>query len=59
MAAVMHRGANAIKSAGFELDYLEARHAATLQPPGSREAPVRLLAAAKIGRIRLIDNVGV
>lgn len=59
MAAVMQRGAEAIKAAGLDLDYLEARHAETLQPAASRQDPVRLLAAAKLGRIRLIDNVGV
>jgi pantoate--beta-alanine ligase len=59
VTAVMQRGANAIRSAGFELDYLEARHAETLQPGASRGDPIRLLAAAKLGRIRLIDNVGV
>jgi pantoate--beta-alanine ligase len=42
------------------VDYLEARHAETLAPIASAaEGPVRLLVAAKLGRTRLIDNIGV
>ena len=42
------------------LDYLEARHAETLAPIASiKDGPVRLLVAAKLGRTRLIDNIGV
>lgn len=49
-----------IGRAGFALDYLEARHALTLAPIASRkEGPIRLLVAAKIGKTRLIDNLGV
>jgi pantoate--beta-alanine ligase len=49
-----------IVRAGFALDYLEARHALTLAPIASRkEGPIRLLVAAKIGKTRLIDNLGV
>ncbi|MCS0496675.1 pantoate--beta-alanine ligase [Ancylobacter sp. MQZ15Z-1] len=47
-------------AAGFALDYLEARHAATLAPIASpAEGPVRLLVAARIGTTRLIDNLAV
>ena len=46
--------------AGFALDYLEARHAITLAPITSpKDGPIRLLAAARIGKTRLIDNVAV
>jgi pantoate--beta-alanine ligase len=46
--------------AGFVIDYFEARHAGTLEPIASAgDRPVRLLAAAKLGNTRLIDNVGV
>ncbi len=49
-----------IERAGFVLDYLEARHADTLAPVMSRkDGPVRLLVAARLGRTRLIDNIGV
>jgi pantoate--beta-alanine ligase len=43
--------------AGFDVDYLEARHAETLAPIGSLEqGPIRLLVAARLGKTRLIDN---
>jgi pantoate--beta-alanine ligase len=49
-----------IRSAGFKLDYLEARHAETLEPLASRKnGPVRLLVAARLGKTRLIDNLAV
>jgi pantoate--beta-alanine ligase len=49
-----------IISAGFELDYLEARHADTLAAVTSlADGPIRLLVAAQIGGTRLIDNIGV
>jgi len=49
-----------IGRAGFALDYLEARHALTLAPIAARkDGPIRLLVAAKIGKTRLIDNLGV
>jgi pantoate--beta-alanine ligase len=60
LAAVLNEGRAAITRAGFTLDYLEARHTEKLEPIGSlREGPIRLLVAARIGRTRLIDNVGV
>jgi pantoate--beta-alanine ligase len=60
IASALARGRSEIESAGFALDYLEARHAETLAPVASlKEGPVRLLVAAKLGRTRLIDNIGV
>jgi pantoate--beta-alanine ligase len=56
----LDEGRREITQAGFALDYLEARHAETLLPIASAmEGPVRLLVAARIGKTRLIDNVGV
>ena len=58
--AVLNVGRDDIQQAGFALDYLEARHAQTLQAVMSRaDGPIRLLVAAKIGKTRLIDNVAV
>jgi pantoate--beta-alanine ligase len=58
LGAVLDQGRAAIASAGFALDYLEARHAETLAPISSpKDGPIRLLVAARIGRTRLIDNV--
>ncbi|WNJ93893.1 pantoate--beta-alanine ligase [Bosea sp. 685] len=49
-----------IISAGFELDYLEARHAESLAPVTSlADGPIRILVAARIGGTRLIDNIAV
>jgi pantoate--beta-alanine ligase len=57
---VLEEGQAEIARSGFAVDYLEARHALTLAPVASRkDGPIRLLVAAKIGKTRLIDNVGV
>ena len=57
---ILATGRSSIASAGFALDYLEARHAETLEPVHSMtEGPVRLLVAARLGTTRLIDNIGV
>ena len=57
---VLEEGRARIASAEFALDYLEARHALTLAPVQSlKDGPIRLLVAAKIGKTRLIDNLGV
>jgi pantoate--beta-alanine ligase len=57
---ILAEGREAIERAGFKLDYLEARHAETLAPLASaKDGPVRLLVAARLGRTRLIDNIGV
>ena len=60
IASVLKQGRAAIARAGFALDYLEARNADTLAPlVATKKEPIRLLVAARIGRTRLIDNVGV
>ena len=57
---VLADGRAAIEQAGFALDYLEARDAQALAPVTSKkDGPIRLLVAAKIGKTRLIDNIGV
>ena len=59
-ATVMADGAAEIAKAGFVLDYLEVRHAASLAPIGSlKDGPMRMLVAAKLGTTRLIDNIAV
>ncbi len=58
--ASMAGGRELITRAGFELDYFEARHAETLAPiKSAKDGPVRILVAAKLGKTRLIDNIGV
>jgi pantoate--beta-alanine ligase len=60
VAAAVAAAAETIRSAGFALDYLEARHAETLAPIASlREGPIRMLVAARLGTTRLIDNIAV
>jgi pantoate--beta-alanine ligase len=59
IASVLTKARDEILKAGFRsVDYVEARHAETLQPlkPGE---PGRVLAAGQLGRARLIDNVAI
>ena len=53
-------GKKALESAGFKVDYLEVRDAETLKAaePGAR-GPLRVLAAAWLGKTRLIDNIAI
>jgi pantoate--beta-alanine ligase len=44
---------------GFKVDYITARNAETLAIPQHRDEPLRLLAAAWLGKTRLIDNIPV
>ena len=60
IAGVLDAGREEIARARFKIDYLEARNAESLAPATSlKEGPLRLLVAARIGKIRLIDNVAV
>jgi pantoate--beta-alanine ligase len=55
---VLKRTVTALTQAGFAVEYLELRDAATLSPvAGTPSAPARLLAAVQVGHTRLIDNV--
>ncbi|WP_442756579.1 pantoate--beta-alanine ligase [Methylocystis sp. JAN1] len=57
---VISEARKTIAGAGFEIDYVEARHAETLAPVSRREdGPIRILAAARLGATRLIDNLAV
>jgi pantoate--beta-alanine ligase len=52
--------ADALRQAGFDsVDYVAIRDAATLAPVADLSRPARILAAAKLGRTRLIDNLAV
>ena len=60
IARVVADGRKAVEKAGFAVDYLEARHAETLAPVAAvKDGPIRLLVAARLGKTRLIDNIGV
>jgi pantoate--beta-alanine ligase len=53
-------GAQALKDAGFDtVDYVAIRDAETLAVIDVLDRPSRILAAAKIGKTRLIDNIPV
>jgi pantoate--beta-alanine ligase len=53
-------GRDALLKAGFtSVDYVAVRDAATLKTISRIDAPARVLAAAKIGNTRLIDNLAV
>lgn len=55
----VERGFAALRASGFDPDYLELRDAETLAPLTALEGPARLLAAARLGHTRLIDNIAV
>jgi pantoate--beta-alanine ligase len=48
-----------LEAAGFRVDYVAARNARTLAEPSAATEPLRLLAAAWLGKTRLIDNIAV
>lgn len=51
---------SALRSIGFDVDYVELRSAETLEPVSDQTSePMRLLAAVRLGHTRLIDNVPV
>ncbi len=53
-------GMSRLEKSGFRIDYLELRDSETLLPlEATVETPARLLAAAYLGPVRLIDNVAV
>lgn len=55
-AAALETARAEVLAAGFDaIDYLDLRDAATLGPPGT--GPRRLLAAATLAGVRLIDNI--
>ncbi len=58
--ALIEKAPARFREAGFNrLDYLEMRHAETLQLSPERGAPKRVVAAVSLGQTRLIDNVPV
>jgi pantoate--beta-alanine ligase len=60
VARETERGRAELTRAGFDVEYLEIRDAETLAPVADVvTAPCRVLAAAHLGRTRLIDNLPV
>jgi pantoate--beta-alanine ligase len=56
---VEQAGMQNLVEAGFRPDYFAIRQAHDLRPVQDRTAEIRILAAARLGRARLIDNVKV
>ncbi len=54
-AALAESGRERLDGSGFDTEYVEFRDARSLGPPAGH--PLRLLAAARLGGARLIDNV--
>jgi pantoate--beta-alanine ligase len=60
VAEALARAEASLREGGFStVDYVSLCDSATLQPVAALERPARLLAAARIGAARLIDNVPV
>lgn len=59
--AVLASGTARLREAGFAPDYLALVEAETLRPLAARrtDGPMRLLAAARLGAVRLLDNMPV
>lgn len=59
IAALEQRGMRALEEAGFKPEYFTLRRAADLQPDDGVTQELVILAAARLGNTRLIDNVTV
>jgi pantoate--beta-alanine ligase len=57
--AAAQQAAAAIDAAGLRTDYVSVRRAPDLAPPGEADTDLVILAAAYLGRARLIDNLRV
>lgn len=60
VAGALVEAARAVEAAGFErVEYMELRDAASLTPLDAADRPARLLAAAWLDGVRLIDNIAI
>ena len=57
LAALEREGAESLARAGFRVDYFSVRRAEDLLAPGPGDRDLVVLAAARLGRARLIDNL--
>jgi pantoate--beta-alanine ligase len=58
-AALEAAATGALEAAGFRPDYVRIRRAADLGDPTPGDTALRVLAAARLGTTRLIDNIGI
>ena len=56
-AALLAEAGVQLQNAGFVPDYLEIRNPLTLRPATSADRQLVILAAARLGTTRLIDNL--
>ncbi|MGW8247056.1 MAG: pantoate--beta-alanine ligase [Acidiferrobacterales bacterium] len=54
---IEQQGMKRLKAAGFEPEYVSIRRQSDLQPPEAGDHQIVILAAAKLGNTRLIDNI--
>jgi pantoate--beta-alanine ligase len=57
LAGIEAEGRAALEAAGFKVDYFSVRSALDLAPPAAGQHALVVLAAARLGRARLIDNL--
>lgn len=58
-ASAARTATRTLMAQGFRVDYVTARNAETLAMPQRPDEPLRLIAAAWLGKTRLIDNIPV
>ena len=56
-AAILHHTRMELAAAGMVPDYVALVQAQTLEPIAALQTPARLIAAAKLGHVRLLDNL--
>jgi len=59
VAEILHQARHEVASGGMVPDYIALVHAETLEPIAALAHPARLIAAAKLGHVRLLDNIPV
>ncbi len=57
--SLLNNACEVLKSEGFVIDYFEIRTADQLEKVTNLSSPVRLFAAAYLGKTRLIDNISI
>lgn len=57
LAELEREAMDVLRARNWEPDYISVRRREDLQPPASPDDPLVVLAAAKLGRTRLIDNL--
>ena len=59
VAAALARATAALESGGFVVDYVAAVDPQSMEPLAALAGPARLIAAAALGGVRLLDNVAI